>query len=201
MINLLPPEIKENIMYARRNTRLLRWLAAGGLAIVGMAAIILFGLFYIDNSVRDLQKNVNTTQESLKSQKLEESQKRVESISGNLKLIVQVLSKQVLFSKLIRQIGSVMPPRTVLSNIELSKLEGGIDLVAKAQDYNSATQVQVNLRDPANKIFEKVDIVSVSCAPSSEDGYPCTVTLRASFTKNNPFLFINNSNPQAKVTP
>ena len=84
-----------------------------------------------------------------------------------------------------------MPENTVLSNIEISKVEGGIDLSAETKDQESATQIQVNLMDPNNKLFDKVDIVSISCGESNPT-YPCRATFRALFTKDNPFLFVNN---------
>ncbi|MDB5163510.1 MAG: hypothetical protein JWS12_127 [Candidatus Saccharibacteria bacterium] len=192
MINLLPPVVKEDIAYARRNSRLLRYIGFGCLAILGVGIIILFGYIFINNSIVDYHKQVAESQSNLKAQKLDETQAKVESISGDLKLIVQVLGKEVLFSKLIKQIGSVMPAKSVLSNIEISKVQGGIDLTASAKDYETATQVQVNLQDPANKLFDKVDLIAVTCGSNNNPAYPCTVTLRALFTKNNPFLFINN---------
>lgn len=192
MTNLLPPAKKQDIAYARRNARLLRFASFGGLAIGGMIVIILFGYMFINNSINHYRTQVNQAEANLKAQNLDETQKKVETLSSDLKLIVQVLSKEVLFSKLIKQIGSVMPANSVLSNIEISKLQGGLDLTANAKDYQTATQVQVNLQDPANKIFDKVDIVSVTCGGSNNPQYPCTVILRALFTKNNPFLFINN---------
>ena len=87
-----------------------------------------------------------------------------------------------------------MPENSVLSDIEISKVEGGIDLTADARDQNTATQVQVNLADPNNKLFDKVDIVSVNCDSTTNPEYPCKVILRALFTKNNPFSFTNQNN-------
>lgn len=192
MINLLPPPVKQDISYARRNSRLLKIIGFGWAAIAGMFVIVLFGFIFINNSIVHYRQQVEQGKTTLKEQKLDETQAKVEAISGDLKLIVQVLSKEVLFSKLIKQIGAVMPSQSVLSNIEISKVQGGIDLTASAKDYQTATQVQVNLQDPNNKLFDKVDIVSVTCGSTTNPQYPCTVILRALFSKNNPFLFINN---------
>lgn len=191
MINLLPPEEKTTIMYARRNTKLRNWMFGLLLALAGMFIFLAAGHFYIANATEKYSKQVAASQDSLKAQNLDETQKRLTDLSGNLKLIIQVLSREVLFSKLLRQVGAVMPQGSVLSSIELSKVEGGIDLSAEAQDYNTASRIQVNLQDPSNKLFDKVDIVQVSCSEAKDSSYPCKVTLRALFTKNNPYLFIN----------
>lgn len=201
MINLLPPETKQTILYARRNRRLLHWAAGLSLSIVGILVVVLFGQLYINRSIASYTRRVDQAREQLKVQKLEETQSRVEDITSSLKLAVQVLSRQVLFSELIRQVGAAMPENTVLTNLQITQTQGGVDLNASAADYNTATQIQVNLQDPANRIFEKADIVNITCNPRPAGAtapandlkakYPCEVTIRALFAKNNPFLFIS----------
>ncbi len=195
MISLLPPNVKQTALYSRRNRYLLRWVSTVLLALVGIWVLVGVGELYLAQETKSYAAQVAETNDNLSAQHLDDVEKQVQDFSNNLKLITQVLSKEVLFSKLIQQIGSVMPQNAVLSTIEISKVEGGLDLQAKAVDYKTATQVQVNLQDPSNKLFDKVDIVAVNCG-GSKDQYQCTIILRAAFTKNNPFLFIN-----AKGTP
>lgn len=200
MINLLPPDVKQSMVYARRNTMLWRWSLALGAAMVGTSLIVVFGLFYLHQATTTYAAQVEKTKTELNAQKLPEIQKQVEGISGSLKLVVQVLSREILFSKLIKQIGAAIPANASLSGLSISKVSGGIDLSAAAADYSTATQVQVNLQDPANKIFDKADIINITCAQSaaSDPRYPCTVAIRAQFTANNPFLFINTQPKASK---
>lgn len=203
MINLLPPDIKDSVSYARRNTQLARWVGLIMISFAGVAVVVVFGLLYMNQSITSNHKQIADTREQLKAQKIDETQKQVEDISNSLKLVVQVLGKEVLFSKLLKQTGAAMPPNTVLMNLSINKLQGGIDLQAAARDYHAASQVQVNLQDPQNKIFSKADIVSISCttttnAPAGSMAalYPCSVNIRAQFAQNNPFLFINSGAKQ-----
>jgi hypothetical protein len=193
MINLLPPQTRDDIMYARRNTRLLHWIFAIVVGMFGMVVVVAFGYFYIHQNIQNVSRQVELSKQELKDQKLDETQKQVEEISNNLKLVQQVLSKQVVFSGLIKQIGSVMPAGTSLSSLTLNKLQGGTDLQVASKSYQAASQVQVNLQDPANKIFEKVDIVTINCNPNSQSAYACTGTYRALFAKENPFYFLNSA--------
>ena len=195
MINLLPPDIKENLVYARRNTRLRHWAMGIFFSILGVVTIVSAGYLYLQSSIRSYTIQVEQGSEQLKAQKLEEVQGQVQDLTDSLKLVVQVLQREVLFSKLLSQIGSVLPSGSVLTNLSINKLSGGLDLQAAARDYQTATQVQVNLQDPKNKIFEKADIVNIQCltddaARTAGSQYPCTVQLRALFSQNNPFLFI-----------
>lgn len=192
MINLLPPAIREDITFARRNAKLLRACGLFVAIIGGIGLIFVAGMFYMQSSLKDLTAQSERSAAQLKEQNLEETQKHVETISSDLKLVVQVLSKEVLFSKLIKQIGSAMPANASLSDLKINNTQGGIDLSAIAVDYNAATQVQVNLQDPANKIFDKADILNITCGTATLDPkYPCTITIRARFGKNNQFLFIS----------
>ncbi|HTE57220.1 MAG TPA: hypothetical protein VK694_00595 [Verrucomicrobiae bacterium] len=192
MINLLPPQTRDDIMYARRNTRLLHWIFAILVGIAGLALVVAFGYFYIHQNIQNVTRQVELSKQELKDQKLDETQKQVEEISNNFKLVQQVLSKQILFSGLIKQIGAAMPAGTQLSSLSLNKPQGGLDLQIASTNYQTATQVQVNLQDPANKIFEKVDIISVNCNPAPQNKYACVGTYRALFAKENPFYLLNS---------
>lgn len=192
MINLLPSKVRQDMLYARRNSYLLKWLFALIGTLVLTVFIILAGLVYLQTTTKSTQKTADTNNHNLQSQKLEETQKQVDEVSNNLKLATQVLSREILFSKLLSQLGSTLPANTALQELQIDKLQGGISLVALAKDINSSTQIQVNLQDPANKIFDKVDIETINCdsSPTSGKLYPCSVQLRALFAKNNPYLYI-----------
>lgn len=193
MLNLLPQDLKQGYGYARRNVMLRNWATALFFSLIGLVVVATFGLLAMQASIKNYTAQVNQAQEQLKKDKLDETKKQVSDISGSLKLAVQVLGEEVLFSKLITQIGANMPNGAVLTALNINKVSGGLTLSATATNYTTATQVQVNLADPKNQIFSKVDIDNVSCGNqnNSDNNYPCTVQLRALFNTNNPFLLIN----------
>lgn len=193
MINLLPNDKKSDIIYARKNTLLLRWSLLLVVATIIVVVLIGAGNLYIKAAEKSYNKQIADTTQTLQSENLTKTQKKITDLSNNVTLIQKVLENTILFSKLLKQAGAVMPPGTILSNLEISKVEGGIDLTAQAKDYKSATQIQVNLADPGNKVFEKVDILSINCSETSDNGYPCSVNLRALFGDNSPYLFITKA--------
>lgn len=193
MINLLPPQLKQDYGYARRNSSLLHTLTAFGLGIVGLAALVVAGTLYLHQSANSYVSQADVIEAELEQQDKAGTEKEVNEISNNLKLAVQVLSKEVLFSKLLGQLAVITPEGASLSGIDISELGGGVDISAETRDYNSATQLQVNMTDSDNKIFAEADIVSISCESGSTDRYPCNVVVRALFAEDNPFLFINGS--------
>lgn len=205
MINLLPLEAKESIFYARRNIRLRHWTISLLAGMVGILGIVGIGHLYLHNSINVYAAQVSQGNEELKAQNLEETQTKVQDLTNNLKLVAQVLQREVLFSKLLSQIGAALPSGSVLTSLSINKVQGGIDLQAAATDYQTATQVQINMHDPNNKIFEKADILSIQCATATttegdplKAQYPCTVQIRALFAKNNSFSFIAPASESAK---
>ena len=193
MINLLPPELKESYRYAHRNVALVRWVAAFAIGFIGLLAISTAGAIYVHQTAQSYTKQVADQEAALRSQDLEGTQRQVKDMTDSLKLAVQVLSKEVLFSKLLTQLATVTPSNVVLTDLSISESQTAVNISALTTDYAAATQLQINLADPANKIFTSADIVSINCGTNSAaPHYPCTVTLNALFTSNNPFLFIND---------
>ena len=189
MINLLPPEYSSAIHFGRLNARL-RWrLSASMVATAGLILVMSIGWVYINQQSKDLGRSISTIKRQLDAQNLTSVQKQADEITQNVRLINQVLGREIRFSDLIQDIGKVMPSGTVLSSLTLSKVNGALDLSANARDYNSAAQIAVNLSDPKNNIFEKVDIVNVNC--STIGAYPCSASFKALFSKNVPTRFLN----------
>ncbi len=197
MINLLPPDTKKAYFYAKSNQNLLKWLALLATALIILAGIGTYGWINLHQSIKSNQNKATTTQALLTKENLSGTEKQIQTISNDFSLVVKVLSQEVVFSKLLNRMAAAMPYGSVLTNLNIANTAGGsgLDITANASDYTTATQVQVNLSDPANGIFARADIVSITCsavaAPNSNPLYPCTVILRAQFAKNNQFLFIN----------
>ncbi|HVX47848.1 MAG TPA: hypothetical protein VHA05_00630 [Candidatus Saccharimonadales bacterium] len=194
MINLLPPDVKQSYRYARRNVALRKWAVMFAVALFGLAIIGTFGLLTLQQSTNKYNHRIASTQQLFKQEDFAGTQAKVQDISNSFRLVVKVLSQEVLFSKLLSQIAATIPPNSKLTGLDINQTQGGIDITAAAKDYGTATQVQVNLADPANKIFSKADLVNVSCGSTSaaDPDYPCTVNIRALFASNNPYLFINS---------
>lgn len=194
MINLLPPELKQQYVYGRRNTVLRRWAFAMVFGLLGVSVVTFTGLFMMEKSITNYRAQVKDSTQVLSEQQLNQTRDNAKDITSSVKLAVDVLSKEIMFSKLITQIGKVTPSNDKLTDLDIGKDQASIDIKADSADYNSATQLQVNLQDPANQIFSKADIQTITCSATANDPrYPCSITIKALFSKNNPFLFINKN--------
>lgn len=191
MINLLPPQTKQELIYARKNDALKNWTIACLCALLGVIVIVAVGHLFIYQSTQTWQKQVDETHQQLGAQKLEDTQKKITDISDSIKLTLQVLSREILFSKLISQIGNTIPDGSALQGLTINTSQSGVDLTAVATDYQTATQVHINLSDPKNKIFEKADILNITCStPNADTQYPCVIGIRALFANKNEFQYV-----------
>lgn len=196
MLNLLPPDLKLHYRFARRNTSLVGVLSQFGVGLIVMVLIAVAGTIYLSQTAGVAKERVTSAQKRLDQENYSAVESQVTEMSNNLKLAVTVLSKEVLFSKLLKQLAVIVPSNVSLSGIKISQLEGAVDITALTKDYQSATQLQVNLADPDNQIFSKADVISITCTAGNSTAnanYPCTVIIRALFAKNNSFYLINNS--------
>lgn len=197
MINLLPPDLQRSYAYALRNVKLVRWAVAFLFGFAGLIAISTAGLIYMQQSIQATNQQIAQAEAQLQKQKLAEVKAQADDISKSLRLAVQVLSKEILFSKLLGQLATITPSNAVLTDLSINKTQGALDITALTTDYGAATQLQVNLADPTNKIFTHADVVSINCNSTTSDPtsshYPCTVVIRALFATQNPFLFINSA--------
>lgn len=191
MINLLPPKFKETYRAGRSNRHLTHWISAFVIGIVGAALLTGVGYIYLNQTADNYQRQIETSNEQLTTQNLSGVQNEVKEISNNLTLALEVLSKQVLFSELLRQLTTLMPADTNLTGLSISQTQGAIDITAEATNYKSAAQIQVNLTDPENKLFSSADIVSIGC--NGDGTYPCSVQLRALFDDNGSYLFTSDT--------
>lgn len=190
MINLLPDDIKQAYRFGRINRHLVHWISVFAIGIAGAALITGFGYLYLDQTTKDYRDQIDTSNQQLTAQHLVQVQGQVKDISNNLKLVVQVLSKQVLFSELLQQLATLMPSDTNLTGLSISQSQGAIDITAATKSYGSASQIQVNLTDQKNQLFSKADIISINCSGLSS--YPCSIELRALFSADNQYMLINN---------
>jgi hypothetical protein len=198
MINLMPDYMRQEIGYARRNSVLLKWMIAIVGVIAGIGLVTLFGQYYINRNTNTLQAAAQVTQNRINTQNLQETQAGIQNLSNNFTTVSQLLKRQLLFSKLLVKIGSIVPSGAILRGITLSTEDSAIDLNIIAANRDAATQAFVNLSDPANGLFEAADLLSVSCSQITVDSspetakYPCSAMIKVTIQADSSFYFLNS---------
>lgn len=178
MINLLPPESKNQIRFARRNSVLIRWLIAIFAVMLLITAMNIFGQFYITQTTNRLKQTASVTDQRIKEGDLEQYKNSLSSLSTDMKTVVQILKKQLLFSKVFPKLGTTLPDGAVLSNITMNSTDTSLDLTILAKDQYTANQAFTNVKDSNNQLFSKTDLISIICSDTNPS-YPCTAQVKA----------------------
>lgn len=202
MINLLPPSHKRALVYARRNTRLRAGVVGLSAGLILLMLVATGGFLILRQEVHSYNNNTANIEAELSRKGETSTITRMNNISNTLNLVVKVLSEQVLFADLFQQVGTIMPDGSILQNLSLTgDMTMGVDLQIGSVDYNTGTQVLVNFQDKNNKIFEKADLISLTCAdPATSEGpYYCTGNIRATFQEESQFSFLKRQTEQASA--
>ena len=199
MINLLPEDIKSQIVYARKNARLVRFVFVGIIGLVSVGLATAGGTIIIANAEKNLNSTLAANNTNLPAIKLTEGQ--VNDLSDKIKGISAVLSREVKFSDILRYMGGTLPSGTILTNLSLSnKLAGTLNIDVASTTYDSVAVFRQNIDDfgkahPDKLLFTKADINNVTCndptkPPPATTGtsggidqskYPCQGKLTATF--------------------
>lgn len=191
MINLMPSKIKINRSYGRKNVQLLRLAIQSVMLFVLLLMVIFVGLNVIHTAQDNANDEKTTLENKYTSEKLNEVQKTYEEFASNLNTVTQILSKQILYSSLLQKIGSVIPPGATLNSVSLASTDNALDMNFSITSSTLAPIIQINLQDEKNNLFEKADIIQVSCQQDNLNIEKCTAQLKAQYKKDAIFLFIN----------
>ena len=191
MINLLPSDIKKDIGFARKNKVLWTSIIILWLFLAAVVAIIGFGTFFISQRADNLNRLVDISEQRVKDQNLIEYQKKAEVFSNDLNTAVKLLENQLLFSKIIRTIGSVLPPGVTLGTLDYSVEDEILTLNVQASDQRSISTAFENIsngQEITKNLFTNADLLKVDC--NSEE-QKCTGVIVVLLNKNSDFYLLN----------
>ena len=159
MINLLPPKRLINIRIARSNTVIRRYIELVLLSIAVIAVAVAASYYFLNNQQRDVQKTVDLNHQ--KVAQLEPVQGEAEELSATVNTISGLLSRNVKFSDMLTQIGSLMPSGTVLTGIQFSieDLKSPLVVSAQVESEERAAVLRNNLAD--SPLFKEAIIKSI----------------------------------------
>lgn len=160
MINLLPPEIKENIRFGRLNVRVVRFLMLIGATGVGLVAILLFGLVLASREETLLKNLAQDKQTNLSQYDAQLAEAR--QLADRIDIIAALLSRETSFSQLLPAIGSVVPTGTTISGLELDATDGNnLTINGESTQQSGPSIFRENLAKTSD-LFSRADIVSIS---------------------------------------
>jgi len=175
MINLLPPEVKENTKLAKYNVILLQYVFVIVIAVGIMAYLMTFGRQALTRTRSDIENSLSS--DRARVAELKGVNDEATDLSNTINTIDTLLDREVKFSLLLQEIGSIMPPGAKLSALALS--QDATQPVRLSVDLTSAERagvLQQNLAE--SEIFIGADIISVNQG-SPDSKYPFAGDLQA----------------------
>ncbi len=188
MINLLPPDVKNEMHFARINTVLISWIILCVIGIAGIGLVAVGGFFYMSRVESGTRQQKTTIEKEISDDKLDSYIKDYTSFTNDVKTVSTVLQKQVLFSSLITRLAAVLPSGVVVKQMNLGEKDNALTLDFVLPNRSSATVLQANLQDPANKLFSSADILNATCATTEDGTETCSAQIRVLFDPSSRLL-------------
>ncbi len=181
MISLLPPESKNATKYARLNVTLIEYCVLVIIISAGLLGIVFFGMVIVSREEKNLKASIAADEAQVRE--LASISSEAKELSSTVDTISTLLEREVKFSELLDEIGSILPRGSVLTGLTLStQQDQPLTLDALVVDEEAAAVLRENLAD--SDLFEAADIVSISSGEtdSGNQSYSYTAQYRAYFT-------------------
>jgi hypothetical protein len=152
MINLLPTDYKENIQYGRKNSKVLSWLTAVIFGIVILLLTALVGQLTIRASIAQVSSQKTDLENKLKDSSAAKTEASYNDFITGISNVKKIYQQQILYSRLIRKLGTLLPPGTKLTTISLADKDRAINLNFSNDEPGLGPTIQINLENQGDQI-------------------------------------------------
>lgn len=193
MINLLPYDYKQELMYARKNYVLLKWLMALSIAVIFVLAISFGGAFVINNERAKAEALAKAESDAINNSADKTEFDNYKKFKSDYDTVVKLLSKQLRYTKMIQDIGQLLPSGTRIDGIKLTPGTTSLTLSihGDSQDSLKNAFVKITSTTSQKQLFPKADIESITCSEtaSSKD---CTASIKVLLSADSQYYYINS---------
>jgi Tfp pilus assembly protein PilN len=180
MINLLPPQVKEQIWYSKKNAKLVKlvWL----LIILAICIGLSFAAAHwqLSRTLSLALQGYESKQAKIDSYKATEAEAK--ALSGRLKSVKLLQTNQTKFSKLLDDLARFTPQGSYINSISLNEdSKKPVNISATSNSYNGAA----SLRDAfaRSERVQAVDISNISNPAPGEYQVDLTVSFKPGLFK------------------
>lgn len=166
MINILPPELKQQITYSRRNVVARRYVGILTVIILITGSVLAAVHWYADQQIAAYETTLQERNE--KMSRFENLETSVDTLNTQIETIEKIMQQRPRFSVLLTDLSQVLPRGSYLNGISLSEeTDQPLQLTITAPSRNQAVTVrQALLQSPR---IESADIQSITGKPDSEE--------------------------------
>lgn len=177
MINVLPPQTKQEVNYAKQNSKLLRFIGLTLLVEILLGTLLAAGFLYADKQTEEYQANLASRQQQRSS--FEAVKKDVERLRSTLSTIDSLLNEKTQYSALLRDLAAALPDNTYIMQTQLTGDDTKpMEIQVSTDSIDRAAQVRNGLIQ--SERIKSADIQSVT---GDEDSGRYTAILVVAFEK------------------
>ncbi len=222
MINLTPDEVKTNTVYAKRNSRLLRYaMISGGTMLL---ILLITGITILDMTQTKTNLDSQLADQSVKIDGFKSVEQKGQSLYDQVSTIKELLNRQLKFSELMPDFATILPPGSIILSLDFNANDFTGDLKpgqkaskpeekpfvirAATVDSQTATTLLENIKSRTD-LFVGADIIDVVKIEPSTGGtenlvaarYPYQVTINAYLKPKNQTSSSGKSLQETPVQP
>jgi hypothetical protein len=176
MINLLPQEMKQDFHYGRRNSQVLRWLVTVIFGILMLLVVAAIGRLTIQTARNQTLAQKQVLEDQLKTADYDTINGEYSDFSSGLSNVKKLYQQQVLYSRLIRKLGTLLPPGAKITNISIGDKDRAVSLNFDNDAEGMGPTIQLNLTDQSKQVVNKTTqlfnenlILPVAGAPTADN--------------------------------
>lgn len=158
-INLLPPEIKEQYEFAKKNRSIFSWITSLFFVMVVFTGFSYYGYLFLKEKLEAAESEVSKKEQTIREDK--DIEKDAKNLSDRLQVYKKIDKERIYWSKAIEEIANRTPSNLYLINIKATddtKIRGSI--TGSAVDKVAIGSFIDSLKETG--IFKFIDIESVT---------------------------------------
>lgn len=159
MINLLPEEMKEDFHYGRRNSQIIRWLITVIFGILMLLVVAAIGRLTIQTARNQTLAQKQVVEDQLKTADFDTINGEYSDFSTGLSNVKKLYQQQVLYSRLIRKLGTLLPPGAKITNISIGDKDRAVSLNFDNDSEGMGPTIQLNLTDQSKQVANKTTLL------------------------------------------
>lgn len=166
MINILPPEFKQQITYSQRNVIARRYLLALGMIALFVGSALGVSHWYANQELARNQERLSELQREI--DRFSQTESAVSNLNTQLESIEALLIQRPRFSIILEDLAAVLPANSYINGINLTEdIEQPLQLTITTPSRSAAIRVRDALL--TSDRIASADIQHISASSESED--------------------------------
>lgn len=184
MISLLPPTQKKELLAARANTLLLRYIVA--LAVLMAIICIEIGFVYVVLKNEQSVSQAAIEDNQRKTAEFADVKQQATAFSNDLKVAESIMAKQVPYAAILREFSNTMPAGTVIDRIAIDPDTIGQPVTLNVRGKGHTAILAFKDAFNQSEYFEDAKIMNITESSGGEGAnasYPTAGTIEVTFKK------------------